>query len=277
MLGQVSPVAFNFFGISVYWYAVIIVSGIVLAVWLSSKEALKVGMKEDDVIDFMLWGLPSAIVGARLYYVIFQWQDYVNNPIEIILTRNGGLAIYGGLIGGGIALLLFSRSRFISTWTFLDIAAPSVILAQGIGRWGNFMNHEAFGPETTRSFLESIHLPKFIIDNMNIDGAYRQPTFLYESVWNVLGFVVLIFLRKKQNFLKEGEVFLSYIIWYAFGRFFIEGMRTDSLYVFGVLRVSQLLSLLLFFGGIILLVIRRKNPTLKFYSRDKNLTVSKNN
>ncbi|OTN87686.1 prolipoprotein diacylglyceryl transferase [Enterococcus sp. 7E2_DIV0204] len=274
MLGQVNPVAFNLFGISVYWYAVIIVSGIVLAVWLSSREAIRVGLKEDDVIDFMLWGLPSAIIGARLYYVIFQWQDYVDNPIEIILTRNGGLAIYGGLIGGGLALFFFTRHRFISTWTFLDIAAPSVILAQAIGRWGNFMNHEAYGPATTRGFLEGIHLPKFIIDNMNIDGTYHQPTFLYESVWNVLGFIVLVLLRKKKDFLKEGEVVLGYVIWYSFGRFFIEGMRTDSLYAFGSIRVSQLFSLVLFFGAIAILIIRRKKGSIPFYNREKG-TVKK--
>jgi phosphatidylglycerol:prolipoprotein diacylglycerol transferase len=272
MLGQVNPVAFNLFGIAVYWYAVIIVSGIVLAVWLSSREAVRVGLKEDDVIDFMLWGLPSAIIGARLYYVIFQWKEYVDNPIEIILTRNGGLAIYGGLIGGGLALFFFTRHRFISTWTFLDIAAPSVILAQGIGRWGNFMNHEAYGPATSRGFLEGLHLPKFIIDNMNIDGTYHQPTFLYESLWNVLGFIVLIFLRKKQHFLKEGEVFLSYLIWYSFGRFFIEGMRTDSLYAFGQIRVSQVVSLVLFFGAIITIIVRRKKATLKFYDRNHGTT-----
>lgn len=269
MLAQVNPIAFRLLGIPVYWYAIIIVSGIVLAVWLSSKEAVRVGLQADDVVDFMLWGLPAAIVGARLYYVAFQWQDYVNNPIEIIFTRNGGLAIYGGLIGGGLALFFFTRYRFISTWTFLDIAAPSVIIAQAIGRWGNFMNHEAYGPATTRQFLESIHLPTFIIENMNIDGVYHQPTFLYESAWNVLGFIVLLLLRRKKNFLKEGEVFLSYIIWYAFGRFFIEGLRTDSLYAFGGIRVSQLLSLLIFFAAIVTLIIRRRNPSLKYYDRDK--------
>lgn len=269
MLAQVSPIAFRLFGISVYWYAVIIVSGIILAVWLSSREAVRVGLKSDDVIDFMIWGLPSAIIGARLYYVAFEWQDYIKNPIDIFLTRNGGLAIYGGLIGGGIALLLFTRHHFISTWTFLDIAAPSVILAQAIGRWGNFMNHEAYGPDTTRNFLESLHLPNFIIDNMEIDGIFRQPTFLYESAWNVLGFIVLVLLRRKENFLKEGEVFLLYIIWYSFGRFFIEGLRTDSLYVFGLLRVSQVLSLVLFFGAIIVLFIRRKNPKTAFYNRNQ--------
>lgn len=118
MLAQVNSIAFRLFGIPVYWYAIIIVSGIALAVWLSSREAVRVGLKEDDVFDFMLWGLPAAIVGARLYYVAFQWQDYVDNPIEIFFTRNGGLAIYGGLIGGGLALFFFTRHRFISTWTF---------------------------------------------------------------------------------------------------------------------------------------------------------------
>lgn len=269
MFGQINPVAFHLFGIAVYWYALIIVSGIVIAVWLSSREAVRVGLKSDDVFDFMLWGLPCAIIGARLYYVIFQWQDYVDNPLEIFLTRNGGLAIYGGLIGGGLALFFFTRHRFISTWTFLDIAAPSVILAQAIGRWGNFMNHEAYGPATTRSFLESLHLPTFIINNMNIDGIYHQPTFLYESTWDVLGFIVLILLRRKKQFLKEGEVFLSYLIWYSFGRFFIEGMRTDSLYAFGAIRVSQLVSLVLFFGAIATIIFRRKKEALPFYDREK--------
>ncbi|MGC6768584.1 prolipoprotein diacylglyceryl transferase [Enterococcus sp. LJL128] len=269
MLAQVSPVAFRILGISVYWYAVIIVSGIILAVWLSSREAVRVGLKSDDVVDFMIWGLPSAIVGARLYYVAFEWQDYINNPLDIFMTRNGGLAVYGGLIGGGIALLLFTRHHFISTWTFLDIAAPSVILAQGIGRWGNFMNHEAYGPDTTKSFLEGLHLPNFIIENMKIDGIYRQPTFLYESIWNFLGFVVLILLRRKKDFLKEGEIFLLYVAWYAFGRFFIEGLRTDSLYVFGIIRVSQLLSVVLFLGALVILAIRRRNPKLSFYNRER--------
>ena len=269
MLAQVNSIAFRLFGIPVYWYAIIIVSGIALAVWLSSREAVRVGLKEDDVFDFMLWGLPAAIVGARLYYVAFQWQDYVDNPIEIFFTRNGGLAIYGGLIGGGLALFFFTRHRFISTWTFLDIAAPSVILAQAIGRWGNFMNHEAYGPATTRQFLENLHLPTFIIDNMNINRTYHQPTFLYESVWNVLGFIVLVLLRKKPHFLKEGEVFLGYIIWYSFGRFFIEGLRMDSLYAFSNIRVSQLLSLVMFVAAIVIVIVRRRNPNLKFYNREK--------
>lgn len=272
MLAQLSPVAFRILGVEIYWYAIIIVSGIILAVWLSSREAVRVGMKSDDVVDFMIWGLPSAIIGARLYFVIFEWQDYLENPIDIFLIRNGGLAIYGGLIGGGLAMFFFARHHFISTWLFLDIAAPSVILAQGIGRWGNFMNHEAYGPDTTRNFLEGLHLPNFIIENMNIDGIYRQPTFLYESIWSVLGFIVLILLRRKKNFLKEGEVFLLYAIWYSFGRFFIEGLRTDSLYIFGLIRVSQLLSIILFTGAIVLLLFRRRKPRLPFYNREQQLS-----
>ena len=265
----VNPTAFTLFGIDIQWYAIIIVSAIVLVSWMASTEAVKVGLKEDDVVDMMLWALPISIVGARLYYVLFELDYYLANPGQILAIRNGGLAIYGGLIAGGLVIFFFTRHRFISTWKFLDIAAPSVILAQGIGRWGNFMNHEAYGEVVSRSFLESLHLPKFIINNMNIDGAYRQPTFLYESVWNVLGFVVLVVLRRKPNFLKEGELALLYVIWYSFGRFFIEGMRTDSLMIGDLLRVSQILSGVLFIGAIALLVYRRKKMTLPFYDRTK--------
>ncbi len=275
MLGLVNRVAFELFGLPIYWYAIIIVSGVIIAMWLSTREAVRVGLKPDDVTDFMLIGLPVAIIGARLYYILFDLQYYIDDPSQIFNIRSGGIAIYGALIAGGIWLYFFCQRNFISPWTFLDIAAPSVLLAQGIGRWGNFMNHEAFGAEVSRSFLESLYIPKFIIDNMYIDEAYRQPTFLYESVWNVIGFIVLIFLRKKTGLLKEGEVFLSYLIWYGFGRFFIEGMRTDSLYLFGDIRVSQALSALLFFGAIGLLIWRRKNQTLKDYNRSfgKNQTI----
>ena len=269
MLLSVNPIAFNLFGIDIMWYAIIIVSAIVLVSWLASKEAVKVGLREDDVVDLMLWALPISIVGARLYYVLFELDYYIENPGQILAIRSGGLAIYGGLIAGGLVVYFFTRHRFISTWKFLDVAAPSVILAQGIGRWGNFMNHEAYGEVVSRNFLESLHLPKFIIENMYIDGEYRQPTFLYESVWNVLGFVVLILLRRKPNFLKEGEVALVYVIWYSLGRFFIEGMRTDSLWIGDVIRVSQMLSGLLFIGAIGLLIYRRKKMDLPFYDRTR--------
>ncbi|MDU7056415.1 MAG: prolipoprotein diacylglyceryl transferase, partial [Enterococcus hirae] len=192
---------------------------------------------------------------------------YIADPIQIFNIRSGGLAIYGGLIAGAITLYFFTKYHFISMWTFLDIAAPSVLLAQAIGRWGNFMNHEAYGPVTTRIFLENLHIPRFIIDNMYIEGFYRQPTFLYESVWSLIGFILLLFLRNKKHLLKKGEVLLVYVMWYSFGRFFIEGLRTDSLYFLGVIRISQLLSAFLFVGTIILFIWRRKKGNLPDYDR----------
>ena len=265
---MINRVAFDLLGIEIYWYALIIVFGIVVAMWLSTRESIRVNLKPDDVSDFMLIGLPVAFIGARLYYVLFNIGPYLEEPMQIFNLRSGGLAIYGGLIAGGIWLYFFCQRNFISPWTFLDIATPNVLLAQGIGRWGNFMNHEAYGGETTRAFLESLYLPNFIIENMNIDGAYRQPTFLYESLWNFLGFIVLILLRKQKNLFKQGEIGIAYVIWYSFGRFWIEGMRTDSLYLVGDIRVSQVLSFVLFFGGWAVLIWRRKtNPNLKFYNR----------
>ncbi|MGM0275618.1 prolipoprotein diacylglyceryl transferase [Enterococcus sp. AZ080] len=267
MIAQINRVAFDLLGVPIYWYALIIVSGIIIAMWLSSREAVRVGMKAEDVTDFMLWGLPLSIIGARLYYILFDLPQYIANPIQIFNIRSGGLAIYGGLIAGGITLYFYTKYHFIDAWTFLDIAAPSVLLAQAIGRWGNFMNHEAFGPDTTRSFLESLYLPNFIIDNMYIDGIYRQPTFLYESVWSLIGVIILLLLRKKTHLLKKGEIALLYLIWYSFGRFFIEGMRTDSLYFLDTIRVSQLLSAVLFIGAIVLFIWRRKKGNLPDYDR----------
>lgn len=267
ILAQVDPIAFKLFGIPIHWYALIIVSGIVLGVWMASREAVRVGFEEDDIIDFMLWALPMSIIGARLYYVIFEWRTYIEYPLQIFNIRNGGLAIYGGLIAGGIVVYLFTQHRYYSFWKFLDVAAPSVIIAQAIGRWGNFMNHEAYGPETSRQFLESLHLPNFIIENMYIDGAFHHPTFLYESIWNVIGFAVILYLRSKKDLFRQGEIFLTYVLWYSFGRFFIEGMRTDSLYLFNAIRVSQLLSAVLFVTALILFVYRRKKVMPPLYNK----------
>ncbi|MBO0412754.1 prolipoprotein diacylglyceryl transferase [Enterococcus hulanensis] len=269
MVAQINRTAFELFGLPIYWYAIIIVSGIAIALWLSNREALRVGLKEDDMTNFILWALPIAIIGARLYYILFDLGPYLADPIQIFNTRSGGLAIYGGLIAATIVLIVYTRHNFIDPWLFLDVVAPGVLLAQAMGRWGNFTNHEAYGGETTRQFLESLHLPQFIINNMYIDGAFRQPTFFYESMWSLAGFILILIIRKKVS-IKHGELFLGYVIWYSFGRFFIEGMRTDSLYLFGGIRVSQMLSVVLFVGGLVLLYYRRKKRTdIKLYERDK--------
>ena len=269
MVAQINRVAFELFGLQIYWYAIIIVSGIALALWMSNREAVRVGLKEDDMTNFILWALPIAIIGARLFYILFDLEPYLADPIQIFNTRSGGLAIYGGLIAAVIVLIVYTRHNFIDPWLFLDVVAPGVMLGQAMGRWGNFTNHEAYGGETTRQFLESLHLPQFIINNMYIDGAFRQPTFFYESMWSLLGLILILIIRKKVA-VKRGELFLGYVTWYSFGRFFVEGMRTDSLYFFGGLRVSQVLSLVLFVGGIALLYYRRKKRTdIKLYERDQ--------
>lgn len=269
VLLALNPIAFNLGPIEVHWYGIIIATGVILAVALAVAEGNRQGIKDDDIYDMILWALPAALICARAYYVIFQWSYYKDNPGEIIKIWDGGIAIYGSLIGAIIVVILFCRSRFIPVWKMLDVAAPTVIMAQAIGRWGNFMNQEAFGKVTSLSFLQGLHLPKFIINQMYISGAYRQPTFLYESMWSFLGFLLLISLRHNPQLFKRGEIFLTYVMWYSFGRFFIEGMRTDSLY-WGPLRVSQILSIGLFVGALITLVVRRRKNNDVWYVEDNS-------
>jgi len=248
-----NPVALQLGPISIRWYAICIVSGLILAVYLSMKEAPRKKIDPDDIIDFILIAFPLAIVGARLYYVIFEWGYYSQHLGEIFAIWNGGIAIYGGLLTGALVLYLFSRRRLIEPIDFLDIAAPSVMIAQSIGRWGNFFNQEAYG-----AAVKSLnYLPSFIRDQMYIDGSYRQPTFLYESIWNLLGFLLILILRRKPQFLRQGEVTAFYLIWYGFGRMIIEGMRTDSL-MFAGLRVSQWLSMILILVGLAIILYQRR-------------------
>lgn len=260
------PVAIQIGSISVKWYGVIIASAVVIALLLALSEANKRKMDKEIIVDLLIWAIPISIISARIYYVIFVWDFYKNNLGEIVKIWHGGIAIYGALIGAVLTAIIFSRIKKISFWQLADVVAPSLIIAQAIGRWGNFMNQEAHGAETTRSFLESLHLPDFIINQMYIDGAYYQPTFLYESLWNVLGFIVLLIIRRTK--IRRGELFLGYVIWYSFGRFFIEGMRTDSL-MWGDFRVSQVLSLLLIVLSIGIIIYRRMKMNPPYYMEDK--------
>ncbi|WP_099222659.1 prolipoprotein diacylglyceryl transferase [Listeria costaricensis] len=261
------PVAFQIGGIEVRWYGVIIACAVIVALLLALWEAKKRGIDSELFVDLLIWAIPISIICARIYYVIFEWGYYKDNLSEIVKIWHGGIAIYGALIGAVGTAIIFSRIKKVSFWQLADIAAPSLIIAQAIGRWGNFMNQEAHGAATTRTFLENLHLPDFIINQMYIDGTYYQPTFLYESVWNVIGFIVLLIIRRVVK-LRRGELFLSYVIWYAFGRFFIEGMRTDSL-MWGDIRVSQLLSLVLIAGSIGIIIYRRVKMNPPYYMEDK--------
>ncbi|KSU87916.1 prolipoprotein diacylglyceryl transferase [Priestia flexa] len=242
--------------LTIYWYGVIIGAGVLLALYIATKESTKRGLPKDTFIDLVLFAVPIAIICARIYYVAFEWDYYSQHLNEIPQIWNGGIAIHGGLIGAILTGIVFSRVKKISFWKLADIAAPSIILGQAIGRWGNFMNQEAHGGEVSRAFLEGLHLPEFIINQMYINGTYYHPTFLYESLWNLAGFALLIALRRVN--LRRGELFLTYVIWYSIGRYFIEGMRTDSLMLTDTLRIAQVISLVLIAVAVIIIAIRRK-------------------
>jgi phosphatidylglycerol:prolipoprotein diacylglycerol transferase len=267
VIGNIDPVAFRLGPLEVAWYGIIIVIGMFLAIWLSMREANKQGIGEDFIIDLAFWLIPMGLIGARIYYVLFELPTYLADPLSVFYIWEGGIAIYGGLILGFITMYWYSRKNDVPVWLLVDILAPHVMIAQAIGRWGNFVNQEAHGEAVSRQFLEGLQLPDFIIEQMNINGTYYHPTFLYESVWNIVGFILLMLLRAKDRLLLRGEVFLGYLAWYGLGRFFIEGMRTDSLYI-GAFRVSQLLSLLLLVSSIGLIIYRRfyVYPRPSYYS-----------
>lgn len=257
--------ALKFGNFSVKWYGVIMAVAIILATTMAIREGKRRQIISDDFIDLLIWAVPLGYVGARIYYVIFEWGYYSQHPDQIIAIWNGGIAIYGGLIAGLIVLLLFCRYRFLPPFLMLDIITPGVMAAQILGRWGNFMNQEAHGSLTSLHFLQSLHLPEFIIQQMKIGGHYYQPTFLYESFFNLVGLILILCLRHRKHLFKQGEVFGFYLIWYSVVRFFVEGLRTDSLYLFGNIRVSQALSLLLFILMIVLIIYRRLKVKPKWY------------
>lgn len=253
-LAYIDPVAFQLGPIEVHWYGIIIAAGILLGYFIAQEGAKRAGLHKDALVDIIFWSAIFGFITARIYFVIFQWPYYAANPAEIPMIWHGGIAIHGGLIGGFITGVIICRRNNHNPLQVGDIIAPSIILAQGIGRWGNFMNHEAHGGPVAKSVLENMHIPEFIINNMYIDGRYYQPTFLYESIWDVLGFALLLFLRKH---LRIGETFFTYLIWYSIGRFFVEGLRTDSLMLTSNIRVAQLVSILLILIGIAMIIYRR--------------------
>lgn len=250
-----SPVAFTVFGKEIYWYGVIIACGFVLAALYMMKRAKTFGLTDDDVLDMLLWAVPIGVVCARAYYCIFYWELFRDNPISVLYIWQGGLAIYGGVIGGGLTLLVVARVKKMPAAVLLDVAALGVIIGQFCGRWGNFMNREAFGA-VTDSFL------KMGLENAAGEVVYYHPTFLYESVWNLAGFIALHFYVRRRRF--DGELFLLYMAWYGLGRAWIEGLRTDSLYLFSTgIRVSQLLAAVFFVvaAGLLVWMYVRRKPT----------------
>lgn len=245
-----NPELFNIFGISIKWYSVLILLGIILGFFLADKESKRFNLPKDFIFDLGFWAIIFGIFGARLYYVIFNFNIYKNDFWEIFRVWNGGLAIHGGIIAGLITVLVYCKIKDVKAIRMTDIIVPSLILAQAIGRWGNFFNGEAHGPATTITNLQNLYIPDFIINGMNINGIYYHPTFLYESLWCLLGFLILILIRKFYKYLKTGQLTCVYLMWYSVGRLFIESLRTDSL-MLGQFKVAQLVSLIMFIVGFV--------------------------
>ena len=245
------PSSFTIGPLTIHLYGVIIAAGLMLAVLYACRRSREFGIKEDDVIDGVLWVPPFAIICARLYYCLFSWDSYADDPISILYIWNGGLAIYGGVIGAAIGVIVFCKIKKIKIPALLDLVALGFLIGQAMGRWGNFFNREAFGCRTDSFFRMGL------LNSITGTVSYFHPTFLYESVWNVLGFVMLHFASKHRQY--DGQIALGYAAWYGLGRTIIEGLRTDSLYL-GVFRVSQLLAAVTCFAALVVLVWQMFRP-----------------
>lgn len=242
-----SPIALEFGPFTVRWYGILIVSGIVMAILLCRFLAAKFDYTLDDIMDVALVTVPLGIICARAYYVAFSWGYYSQHPAEIVAVWHGGLAVHGSLLGGMLGLWLVARHKGQLFRLWADIIAPGLILAQAIGRWGNFFNQEAYGYETDVPWA------------MFIDGAYRHPTFLYESIWDALGCLLLLFLWRRWQGRKTGDIAAMYLMYYSVGRCVIEGFRTDSL-MLGPLRMAQVISIVGVLAGLFMLAFNRKYP-----------------
>ncbi|MBE6147256.1 MAG: prolipoprotein diacylglyceryl transferase [Firmicutes bacterium] len=243
--------------LQIYWYSIFIFLGILVGVTLILKEAKKHNINEDFMVNLIFYTVIFGLVGARLYYVAFNLDYYLQYPFEILEVWNGGLAIHGGILFGLLWILIYCKKYKVRTSKVLDISVVGLIIGQAIGRWGNFFNQEAYGAITTLESLQELGMPQFIIDGMFIQGAYRQPAFFYESIWCLFGFFALLMIRRSYKYLKTGQLTGFYLIWYSVGRFFIEYMRTDSL-MLGELKMAQVVSIACIILGILLILFAKR-------------------
>lgn len=251
-----SRIALDLGFIQIYWYSIFIFLGVLVASTVILRECKRQKINENFITNLIFYTILVGLIGARLYFCAFHWDYYSKYPLEILEVWNGGLAIHGGILAGLLVVFLYTKKYKAKFLKVTDIIAPGVILGQAVGRWGNFFNQEAFGRETTRAALEKLGVPNFVIDGMHINGTYFQPTFLYESIWNVFGFIALLMLRK-YKYLKTGQLTGFYLMWYSFGRFFIEIFRSDSL-MLGPLKMAQVISVILFIIGLLLFIFCKK-------------------
>lgn len=272
MLGDWSvnpPYSFTVFGFEIYFYGVVIAAAFILAALFCARKAAEFGLTSDDLFDLVIWLIPACIIGARLYYVLFKLDYFIANPSKIFSLRDGGLAIYGGIIAGVITGIIWSRKKKIAVFAVGDLAAFGLLIGQAVGRWGNFINREAFGAETDVFCRMGLTMP-------GQDTLYVHPTFLYESLWNLAGLIILCVLSKLGKRKYDGQFFWTYILWYGLGRAWIEGLRTDSLYIGSTdIRVSQLLAALSALAALIVLIVNVKKahrPEDMFVNRKKRET-----
>ena len=251
--------------IKIYYYSLFIFLGILVGILVVFLELRKEKVNKDKFFDMFFYTIIFAFIGARVYYVLFNLSYYLSNPLEIFYIWHGGLAIHGGILGGLLYLWYYSRKHKLNLLKLLDILVVGLIIGQAIGRWGNFFNSEAYGYVTSYGYLKSLYIPEFIIRGMYINGDYYVPTFFFESCWNVIGFIILLVIRKFYKNLKTGQLLGFYLMWYSFIRFIIEGMRLDSL-MLGSVRVAQLVSVVLFAIGVYFVFIRKSK---KIYKKEK--------
>lgn len=261
--------------IQIHWYSIILFVAFLIGGMLALKEAKKWKIQEDYMVNLFFYLIPIALIGARLYFVLFNLDYYSVNPIDIFKVWEGGLAIHGGIIAGLLFIIFYTKKYKVNTLRILDILVVSLILGQAIGRWGNFMNGEAYGPATTLENLQNLHIPEFIINGMNINGVYYQPTFLYESIWCIIGFIGLLIFRRNK-YTKIGMTSAVYLVWYSIGRLFIEGLRQDSL-MLGNFKIAQIVSLSLIIIGVIMFIkIKRQGSVFdNKYNSERNLDATK--
>ena len=245
------PRTFSLGPMTIHLYGLVIACGLMAAAWYACRRSKEFGLKQDDILDGVLWITPFAILCARAYYCIFSWEEYADNPISVLYIWNGGLAIYGGVLGAIAGILVFCKKRKIKVAAVLDIVALGFLIGQSAGRWGNFFNREAFGAATDSFFRMGLY------NTVTGVTEYYHPTFLYESVWNLCGFVALHFLSKRRQY--DGQIALGYVLWYGLGRAWIEGLRVDSLY-WGPFRVSQVLAAVSCLAAAIVLVRQYFKP-----------------
>lgn len=276
---EINSIAFYVFKRPIYFYALSIVTGIIVAYLYALYTAKRIGFKEDNLYDGFIWGALIGILGARIYYAIFSWDSFKDNPLKIItgfFEGAQGLAIHGAIIGAGLFAYFFCKKRKEDFLTLGEMLAPGFLIGQIFGRWGNFFNKEAHGGPIvdtghitdtvlkSREFLDKLPIPKFVVDQMYIyeNGitTYMHPTFLYESVWNLIGLAIILVVRKTWKKYYYGDAVLYYLVWYGLGRFMIESLRTDALmmHLFGIeLRTAQVVSILMIIAGVTLFILRR--------------------